>query len=341
MTIPESIGGNRVERARAGQTGRGREADTPLEITRKGWRDIAWRLWGEFNEDRLMLIAAGATFYLLLALFPALAAFVSLYGFVADPNTIADHIAFFGGLLPQGGFDLIRDQLTALAGQDNASLSWGFITGLVIALWSANSGIKALFDGLNVAYGESEKRSFFRLNLVSFAFTGGAILLGIAMIVSVGIVPAAFALFRLDHWTEVLVGLLRWPVLLVMVAAGISLLYRFGPSRERAKWRWISSGAALATTVWLVASWGFSFYLQNFADYNATYGSLGAVIGFMVWTWISVVILLVGAEINAEMEHQTALDTTTGPPKPLGERGAVMADTIGKAADEPEAGPPA
>lgn len=335
MTISEPPGGARIDHRRAHQPGRGRYAESPSEIPRRGWKDIFWRMWDEFNTDRLLLIAAGATFYLLLALFPALAAFVSLYGFVADPTTIADHIAFLGGLLPTGGFQIIRDQLTALARQDQSALSWGFATGLIIALWSANNGIKALFDGLNVAYGESEKRSFLRLNMVSFAFTFGALAIGIAMIVSVGVVPAIFALFHVDHMTEFLVDWLRWPVLLVMVAAGICLLYRFGPSRERAKWRWISWGAALATLVWLIASWGFSFYLQNFADYNATYGSLGAVIGFMMWTWISVVILLVGAELNAEMEHQTVVDSTTGAPQPLGDRGAVMADTVGKAADEP------
>lgn len=331
MTVAEP---SRMNRVRADEPGRGRKADAPHEIPRAGWRDIAWRLWAAFNQDRLMLIAAGTTFYLLLALFPALAAFVSLYGLVADPATIADHIAFLGGLLPRDSLDIIRNQLAALARQNTEALSWGFIAGLAVALWSANNGIKSLFDGLNVSYGEHEKRSFIRLNLVSFAFTGGAILIAIGMIVSVGIVPAILSIFLLGRWTEWLIDVLRWPLLLVMVMAGISLLYRFGPSREQAKWRWISWGAVLAAIVWLAASWGFSFYLEHFGDYNATYGSLGAVIGFMMWTWISVLILLVGAEINAEMEHQTARDTTTGAPEPLGTRGAYMADTVGKSADE-------
>ncbi|MDQ6437615.1 YihY/virulence factor BrkB family protein [Mesorhizobium sp. LHD-90] len=323
-------------RIAAAEPGRGRSADTPLEIPARGWRDIAWRVWAEIFEDRIFLIAAGATFYLLLALFPALAAFVSLYGFVADPKTIAEHIAFLGGILPTGGYELIRNQLRALASQNEQALSWGFVTGLAVALWSANNGIKSLFEGLNVAYGEEEKRSFVIVNLVSLAFTAGAMLVGIAMIFSVGVVPALLALLRLDHWTELLVSLLRWPLLLVMVGTGICLIFRYGPSRERAKWRWITAGAAVATVVWLLASWGFSLYLQHFADYNATYGSLGAVIGFMMWTWISVVILLVGAELDAEMEHQTARDSTIGPPRPLGERGACMADTIGEAAvDDP------
>jgi membrane protein len=320
-----------IDEERAREEDRGRDADSPVQIPMRGWYDIAMRLWQSVTDHRILLIAAGATFYLLLALFPALAAFVSLYGFVADPRTVADQVAFLGGFLPSGGFDLIKTQLQALAAQDQSSLSWGFVTGLAVALWSANNGVKSLFEGLNVAYGEAEKRSFLWLNLTSLAFTLGALVVGIAMIVSVGVVPAMLAIMWLDAWTETIVSMLRWPILLGMVAAGICLIYRYGPSREPAKWRWITWGALLATAVWIAASMAFSFYLQNFADYNATYGSLGAVIGFMMWTWISVVILLVGAELNAEIEHQTALDTTTGPRMPLGERGATMADTVGRA----------
>jgi membrane protein len=294
-----------------------------------GWRDILWRVWEESSEDRITLIAAGSAFYLLLAMFPALAAFVSIYGFVADPSTVADHVAFLGGLMPSGGLDLVRGQLEALARQDRNALSIGFIVAILTAFWSANNGVKTLFEAINIAYEEREKRSFIRLNLIAFAFTLGAMFIAIAMIVAVGVVPAMLALLRLGQFSELIIGLLRWPILLVMVAAGISIIYRYGPSRERAKWRWITWGGTLATIAWLAASMGFSFYLQNFADYNATYGSLGAVVGMMLWIWISVVILILGAELNAEMEHQTAVDTTTGEPKPMGERGAVVADTLG------------
>lgn len=323
-----------ADRRRARNKGRGRRAEAPHQIPWRGWNDIGWRLWSGINEDRILLVAAGATFYLLLALFPALAAFVSLYGFVADPRTIADHIAFLGGVLPSGGFDIIRDQLRSLVNQDREALSFGFVSGLIIALWSANSGIKSLFEGLNIAYGEGEKRGFIRLNLISLAFTIGAMVIGIGLIVSVGVIPAMLAVLRLGRWTEFLISLLRWPVLLLLVAAGLILIYRYGPSREDAKWRWLTWGAALSTLVWIAASVGFSFYLQNFADYNATYGTLGAVIGFMIWTWISVIIVLVGAELNAEIEHQTAVDSTTGEAMPMGDRGAAMADTVGRKADE-------
>jgi membrane protein len=316
---------------------RGRDARSPSDFTLEAWRDILWRVWAEFTADRLTLIAAGATFYLLLALFPALTAFVSIYGFVADPVTIADHIAFLGGLLPSGGVDLIRDQLVSLASQDTATLSFGFLFGLAFALWSANNGIKTLFEALNVAYDESEKRSFIQLNLLSLLFTLAAIAIGILFIAAVGVVPAVIAFVGLSGSEELLISLLRWPVLVVVAAVGICILYRYGPSRERAKWRWVTWGAVFATALWILASVLFSWYLANFADYNATYGSLGAVIGFMMWTWISVVILLLGAELDAEMEHQTARDSTTGRPRPMGTRGATMADTLGASRHSPAA----
>jgi membrane protein len=317
------------------ENGRGRDADRPSEIPLAGWRDIVWRVWREVGQDRVLLIAAGATFYLLLALFPALAAFVSLYGFVANPATVADHVSHLGGLLPSAGVDIIRSQLEALASQDQQALGIGFLIGLAIALWSANNGVKALFDAMDIAYEETEKRGFIKLNLISIAFTMGALLIAIGLILTVGVVPAVLAYLRLDAWTEALVAMGRWPVLLVAILAGISLIYRFGPSRRPPKWRWLSWGAVIATVVWIGASWAFSFYLRNFADYNATYGSLGAVIGLMMWTWISVIILIIGAEINAEIEHQTARDSTVGErPKPMGERGAVVADTLGKTAGE-------
>ncbi len=309
----------------------GRTADTPAGMSVDDWKDILWRVRREVVADRITLIAAGATFYLLLALFPALAAFVSVYGFVADPVTVADQIALLGTVLPSGGMDLIRGQLESLAQQNSAALSFGFVAGFLVALWSANNGIKTLFEALNIAYEEREKRSFLWLNAISFTFTIGAIAVGVLFIVMVGVVPATLALVGLSGQQELLITLLRWPVVLIVSAAGIALLYRYGPSREKPKWRWVTWGSVLTAIVWLGASILFSLYLTNFADYNATYGSLGAVIGFMLWTWISVVILLLGAELNAELEHQTARDSTTGAEKPMGLRGAHMADTLGKA----------
>ncbi|WP_320189019.1 YihY/virulence factor BrkB family protein [Agrobacterium rosae] len=312
---------------------RGRFAETPGEITFCGYRDVFWRVFSEFTEDRVTLVAAGATYYLLLALFPALAALVSLYGVFSDPVTIAKHIAFLSTALPPGAFDIIVTQLDALSQQKDSTLSFGVITGFVVALWSANNGIKALFEAMNIAYGEIEKRGIIWLNLNSLGFTLGALLIAIALITAVGVVPAILGYLWLDKWTEFLAKIARWPFLLIVVGCGITMMYRYGPSREPAKLRWITWGATFSTSLWLTASVLFSLYLENFADYNATYGTLGALIGLMVWTWISVIILILGAEINAELEHQTTVDSTTGKPLPMGDRGAHVADTMGAKSD--------
>ncbi len=315
------------------EPGRGREASTPNEIPAKGLRDVFWRVVSEVIDDRVTLIAAGVAFYVLLSLFPALGALVSFYGFIADPGTMAKHIAFIADVLPPGAFDIILTQLNILVQAKASTLSTSFLIGLAIALWSANSAVKALFDAMNVAYGEVEKRGIIRLNLISLAFTGMALVLAAIFIAAIGGVPAALSYLWLDRWQETLVRFLRWPVVLFFIGVGVALIYHFGPSREHAKIRWLTWGAVFCTLLWLLASILFSFYLSTFADYEATYGALGALIGFMIWTWLSVIIVIVGAELNAELEHQTVLDTTTGPPLPMGNRGAYVADTIGVAAD--------
>lgn len=315
------------------ENSRGRHADSPNEIPVKGLRDVFWRVVQAVMADRVTLIAAGVTYFLLLSLFPALGALVALYGFVADPTTIMGHIGFLASVFPPGSFDLILNQLTALTQQKTSTLSFAFATGLVIALWSANSGMKALFDAMNVAYQEDERRGLVRLNLLSLSFTFGALIIAIVLIAAIGVLPAALAYLWLDRWQELLARFARWPFILLFVGCGIAVIYRYGPSRERAKLRWLSWGVVFSTLLWLAASILFSFYLENFANYNATYGTLGALIGLMVWVWISVIILIVGAELNAELEHQTVRDSTTGSPEPMGERGAFVADTVGKSRD--------
>lgn len=312
------------------EAARGRDADWPSQIPARGWKDVLLRVHREVIEDRVTLVAAGAAFYLMLAIFPALGAFVSIYGFVADPTSIAGQIDFLRGIMPDGGLDLMIGQLESFASQERSALTLGLGVTLAVSLWSANNGVKTLFEALNIAYEEEEKRSFIWLNLVALAFTLGFMLTLIMMIAAVGIVPVVLSLVNLGGFSETLISTGRWVLMIMVVMLGVSLLYRFGPSRARAKWRWISWGSFTATLGWLIMSVGFSYYLQNFADYNATYGSLGAAIGFMLWLWLSAVILIVGAELNAEMEHQTARDSTTGDPQPMGERGAVVADTLGK-----------
>lgn len=318
-------------RAEQQEPGRGRDASTPSQIPSTGLKDVFWRLYAAINEDRVMLVAAGVTYYLLLALFPAISALVSLYGFFANPSQIAERIQFLSSVMPSEALDIFIEQLRSLATQDGSTLSIGLIAGLGIALWSSNNGIKALFQAMNVAYEEEEKRSFLKLTGVSLLFTLGTLILIIVLTVAVGIIPAVLSFLSIGGIAETAIRLLRWPLMLFFVMGGIALLYRYGPSREPAKARWLTWGTGFATVFWLIASIAVSYYLANFANYNATYGTLGALIGFMVWTWVSVVIVIVGAELNAELEHQTAQDSTTGPDEPMGKRGAYMADHLGKA----------
>ncbi len=322
---------SRSPHAAAREPGRGRQAAMPTEIPTRGWWDITLRVFDEIGRDRILAVAAGVTFYGLLALFPAVGAFVSLYGLVADPATINDHLATMSGFVPGGAVEIIGEQVKRITSKGDTALGFAFFSGLAISLWSANAGIKAVFDALNVAYEEDEKRNFFWLNVWSLAFTLATILFLALALGAVLVIPLVLKFVGLGAVTEWLIWAGRWPALLALMIGGLAALYRFGPSRERAKWRWLAPGAIFAAIGWLAASMLFSWYVSSFGNYNETYGSLGAVIGFMTWMWLSSIIILVGAEINAESEHQTAEDTTEGSGAPLGARGAHMADTIGQA----------
>lgn len=317
----------------AGDHARGRDAVVPEAIPAKGLRDVLWRVVHEISKDRVTLIAGGVTFYLLLALFPALAALVSIYGLVADPATMADHLRELAGLLPPGAFDLIADRIQKLVETRSSTLGMTFFVGLAVALWSSHSATLAVFDAMNIAYEETEKRGLIRLNLLALCFTICAMLAAALVIGLVAVMPVALSFLWLDQVKEHLALFLRWPLLLLITIASTTAVYRFGPSREPAKLRWMTWGAVLVSVLWFAMSMGFSFYLDHFANYSATYGTLGALIGFLVWVWLSIVILIVGGELNAELEHQTAMDTTTGAPRPMGMRGAYVADTLGKEAD--------
>ena len=312
------------------ERGRGRSADTPTAIPKRGWKDILRRVIREIGNDRVMANAAGVTYYGLLSIFPAIAALVSIYGLFADPAMIERQVQALSGVLPGGAVEIIGEQLRRVSAQGTQKLGFTFVTGLAIALWSANAAMKALFDTLNVVYDEKEKRGFVKLNLVSLAFTLSGILFILVALGAIVVLPAILDSLGLGSAIEWLLRILRWPLLLLVVALGLAVIYRYGPSRARARWRWISWGSVIAATLWLAASMLFSWYSTNFGSYNETYGSLGAIIVFMTWMWISATIILIGGEINAETEHQTARDTTTGRPEPLGTRGARMADTIGE-----------
>jgi membrane protein len=285
------------------------DAGRPTDVGPSRWMFVLWDTYQEVTRDRVLLVAAGITFYGLLALFPALTALVSIAAFFIDPTRVVNQLQSFSNILPEGALGIIGGQMERIIGQPKNTLSLAFLMGLAVALWSANRGIKAIFDGLNVVYDEREDRSFLRLTLVSFLFTLGAIATIILALGAIVVVPVILAFIGLEGITGMLVDLGRWPVLFALIVIGIGLLYRFGPSRRPPRWRWISAGSLLAALLWVVASILFSWYVANFNSYNEIYGSLGAVIAFMVWMWISVTIVLLGAELNAILERRVESDT--------------------------------
>jgi membrane protein len=311
---------------------RGRSADTPAEIPAHGWKNIVLRVYRNIGDDRIVEIAAGVTFFVLLALFPGIAGLIAVYGLFADPGTMAGHLNELAGILPEGGTQIVSEQINRLTAQPPQKLGFAMVAGLAISLWSANGGIKAMFDALNVVYREKEKRSFIVLNLQSLAFTVGALAFVVISLLVITVIPSLLEASGLSGAGELLIKIGRWPLLFLAASFFIAVVFRFGPSRDKPKWRWITPGSMFAAAVWLAASLLFSWYAANFGSYNKTYGSLGAAIGLMTWLWISVIVILVGAKLNAEMEHQTARDTTVGHPERLGERGAHMADTVAEGA---------
>ena len=289
------------------------------------------------SDHRLLAEAAGITFYTLLALFPALAALVSIYGLFADPATISDHLSALSQVVPGGGMQIITDQVHSLTSNGNKALGFAALVGLATSLWSANQAIKALFDALNVVYDERERRGFVLRTAVTLAFTVGGILFVLIAMAAVVALPIALNFVGLGAVGNLLLRVLRWPVLLVAITAMLALIYRFGPSRERARWQWVTWGGGFAAVSWILGSIAFSWYVCHFGNYDKTYGSLGAAVGFMTWVWLSATVVLIGAEVNAEMEHQTERDTTTGPERAPGTRGATKADTVAAVAHRPSA----
>jgi membrane protein len=278
-----------------------RSATTPSEMPVRGSKDILLRVYANVSDHRLLALAAGMTYYSLLAIFPALAAMVAVYGLFSDPATIAKHFNQVSGFVPSGAIDVAREQLTRVASKGNQTLGLTFAIGLAVSLWSANAAMKSLFDTLNIVYGEKETRGFVKLNAISLAFTMTGIVFVLAALGAVVVVPVILNYVGLSNFADLLVRTARWPAMFVGVALALALIYRFGPDREAPRWRWITWGSAVATILWLAASALFSWYAANFGKFNETYGSLGAVIGFMTWLWISAIMILLGAELDAEM----------------------------------------
>lgn len=308
---------------------RGRLAQRPSEISYRGWWDVLWRVKDQLDADNVSIVAGGLALFALLAVFPSLAAAVAMYGIVASPAVIAEQIQAFHGLLPPAGLGILQNQLHELVSQRDDALTVGAVISIFVALWSARKGMVALITAMNVAYNEHERRGFFLRLLISFAFTVGGVL-GFLVMILLGIaVPVLLEFLPLGIAAEwVLLGL-RWLLLWIFAILALSVLYRFAPHRSRARWEWVSAGSVIAATLWLLGSVLFALYVRNFNSFGEAYGAIGSVVVMLMWFYVSAYVVILGAEINSELERQTVHDTTAGDTKPLGERGAFSADTVG------------
>lgn len=311
-------------------SGRGRHADKPSELPKQGWLDVLSRTVSQISADNLSIVAAGVAFYAFVAIVPALAAMIAIYGLVSNPSDVMQHIESMGRVLPRDVMPILHDQMTRIT-QNTGSASLSALLGVLIAIYSSANATKALISGLNIAYGDTEKRNFLKLSLLALMLTVGLILGAILAVGLVAVLPAVLNFLHLGGTAETMLNILRWPLLLGGFITALAMMYRFGPCRERARWRWVTWGAVVAAVLWVLASGAFSLYVSKFGSYDKTYGSLGAVVVFLMWLYLSAFAVLIGAELNAEMERQTAKDTTRGEPEPLGERGAHAADTVGPA----------
>ena len=306
----------------------GRHAGSPASLPPRGWLEIFWRLTEAFDRDRIMIVAAGVTFYGILSLFPLITAFVTLFGLFADHGMVAAQLRGLEGVVPAEALSLVQAQLDRLMAVESGRLTLASGIALLIAFWSANNGVKGLIEAMNVAYAERENRSFILRNATAMSMTLGAMAMVATLIALSAVLPALVAFFPGGGMRDTLLLWGRWPVMAVLLILVLAALYRFGPDRRGAKWRWITPGAVAAAIGLIAASWAFSIYTTRFANFGETYGSLGAVVAVMLWLWLSAIVVIVGAEINAEAEHQTAADSTKGRDRPMGARGAVMADNV-------------
>ncbi len=321
---------SRIDEQYSAQPRRGRHASFPTHIPLTGWKDIGWRLYQAIGRDRVLFTSAATSFYILLALVPALNAFVSIYGLFNDARSVLDHVDLLAGVIPPGALEVVRDQLTRLAEQSTGGLGLSLLFSVAVALWGSSAGIKAMFEAMNIAYRERERRSFIAFNGLALLFALAGAIAALLVIAMVLVVPSLLAYLSWSEGLSWMARLAAYAVMALVLWLGVTALYRWGPSREQAKWRWITPGSIFSALLLGGGSVVFSWYVSNFSDDSATYGSLSAVIGLMIWLWISSTIVILGAELNSEIEHQTARDSTTGPAEPLGERGAHMADTVGR-----------
>lgn len=317
--------------SRRDDDGRGRTATTPGDIPRRGLWDVLMRVKDDISRTNLSLIAAGVAFYAFLAMPFGFGALVAAYGLIFDPAEVGRQVDAMAGILPEEVIRLLGEQLASLTAKPRTGLGIGFAISFGLALWSARSAMSSLMTALNIVNDEPEKRGFIAFQATALVLTAGAVVSALVSLALIAILPALIDLLPLGRVGKLVASFGRWPILIALVLFGLAAVYRYAPSREKPRWRWVSWGATTAAAIWLIGSIAFSLYVSQFASYDKQYGSLGAVVVLLLWLYLSVFAVLLGAEINAELEHQTARDTTTGSPKPLGARGAKMADTVGAA----------
>jgi membrane protein len=313
--------------------GRGRDATRPTDIPKSGWLDILSRTKQQLAEDNLSIVAAGVAFYGFVAVVPALAATVAIYGLVADPAQVTDQVNYLAKVVPGEALPLLEDQMKRITSNTQAA-GISAIVGVLIAIYSSANATKALISGLNIAYDETEERSFIKLSFIAMVLTVGGIVAASLAIGLVVVLPAVLEFLHITAGVETLLNILRWPILIGGFMISLAVLYRFGPCRQDAKWSWVSPGAVVAAILWLIGSGAFSLYVSKIGGYDKTYGPLGAVVVFLMWLYISAFAVLIGAEFNSELERQTKRDTTEGEEKPMGQRGAIAADTVGPSREE-------
>lgn len=307
----------------------GRMAEKPTEIPASGWKDTLMRVKDGISNDHISLVSAGMAYYALFAFVPAISAIVLMYAWISDPSEIAQHVAKAGSFIPSELQEILKTQLGGLASKASSSLGFGAIFSLLLALWGASKVSKAIMEAMNIIYQEQDKRGFFRKNFLALGITLVAIVLAILAMGVIVVIPAITNLFNFGAAVTIGATAASWVILLGLFSFFLSFAYRFGPDRQKAKWKWVSSGAIIAAVLWAIVSALFSWYAKEFGNFDKTYGSLGAMIVLMTWFYLSSFVILLGGEINAELEHQTKKDSTIGKEKPMGERGAKMADTLG------------
>lgn len=308
---------------------RGRYAVSPWEIPLRGWRDVLLRVKHESARDNIGLVAAGMAFYGMLSVAPSLAALISIYGLIVTPADVQEQITAIAGYLPADAREIVAQQLNDLASAEESALGWGIVFSVALSLWSASKAMRSLFGGLNAVYDEYERRSYIVLSAQSLLFTLLGLMLFALMLLVIAVIPTVLSFLPISYGVEWLVRISSWLVIGVVVLLALAVLYRFGPSRSAPQWTWVSIGALFALVVWVLASAGLSWYASSFDTYQRTYGALGAVVVMLMWFFLSAYAVLLGGELNAELEHQTEVDSTVGAPKPMGERGAMMADSVG------------